>query len=324
MDKNEFSRREFLRMAGGAAAAAVGLEEMTRVASAQPAKPRKSRIVIVRHSGAISGGWGGNEKVITQMLEAGIKELTGKSTARDAWASIVDPKEVVSAKWNQVGGPTLRTRPVVREWVRRSVLAVGVEPDNCVLWSRGDLEGEDARWSREYRLRSKMKTRLRGIFLRHATFINLPMCKMHWGTGITVTLKNHFGSIDNPGAFHDWERNEAGDHLPPMWKTVGEINALEPIAKRTKLIICDALRPLWEGGPGDVPRFRWNYNVIIFGADPVAVDTIACDILEEQRAKAAGRPWPATNGRKCVKYAAAIGLGHADKNWMDIENIRLG
>jgi len=324
MKNGEISRREFLRMAGGAAAAAVILEEMGRLTAANAGRPQKSRIVVVSHSGVMAGGWQGDEKIITTMLEAGIKELTGKSTVRDAWASIIKPKDVVSAKYNQEGGASLRTRPLVRDWVRQSVLAVGVEPGNCVVWSKGDLEGDDRNWTDEYTLRSGMKTRLRGIFPRQTAFINLPVCKMHWGTGITVALKNHFGSIDNAGSFHDWEQNEGGAHLPPMWKSIGEINALEPIAKRTRLVICDVLRPLWEGGPGDVPRFRWDYNAIIFGTDPVAVDSLSCDILEEQRAKVAGRPWPAESGRKSVQYAASLGLGHVDKDWMDIVNVRLG
>lgn len=324
MSDHGISRREFLRMAGGAAVGAVGLEGLARLATAHAAKPPKSRIVIVRHSGVMAGGWGGDDKILRQMLETGIKEFTGKSSVGAAWASIIKPSDVLAAKWNQTGGPTLRTRPQVREWVRKWVLAVGVKPGNCVLWGKDDLEGEDANWSREFALPSGMKTRLRSLLVRQTALINLPVCKMHWGTGITVTMKNHWGSIDNPGSFHNWEQNEAGPQLPPMWKTVGEVNSLEPIAKRTRLIICDALRPLWDGGPGDVPRNRWDYNALIFGSDPVAVDSLSCDILEEQRQKVAGRPWPAASGRKSVQHAAALGLGHADKVRMEIANVNLG
>ena len=320
MSKGEISRREFLRALGGAAVVAAGLDAMARAANAA----KKSRVIAVYHSKVHAEGHIANPEVVNLMLETGMRKLTGKATVREAWASIVRPTDVVSVKWNQVGAPTNETRPEIRDWVRNWVLRMGVPEADCVVWSKQDLRGDDAGWSAPYTLPSGLKTQVRNVLLRATVGINVPVCKAHWGTGITVALKNHFGSINNPGRFHDWEQNEGGPQFPPMWKSVGEIYALEPVAKKEKLIICDALHPVWDDGPGDNPANRWNYNAILFSTDPVAVDSISCDILEAKRREAAGKPWPATSGRKSVDYAATLGLGNAARNKIELVEIRLG
>ena len=320
MSKREISRREFLRTLGGAAAAAAGLDAMARAGLGA----KKSKVVVVFHSKALAEGHVANPEVVTAMLEAGIQRLTGKPNVRTAWATFIRPQDVVSVKFNGVGAPTIETHPEIRDWVRKWALRMGVPDANCVTWWRKDLQGEDAGWSEPYTLPSGLKTQVHNVLVRATVGINLPVCKAHWGTGITVALKNHFGSINNAGRFHDWEQNEGGPQFPPMWQSIGEIYALEPIAKKEKLIICDALRPVWDDGPGDNPRNRWNYNAILFSTDAVAVDSICCDILEAKRQEVAGKPFPATSGRKSVNHAAALGLGNAAREKIELVEIRLG
>jgi len=139
---------------------------------------------------------------------------------------------------------------------------------------------------------------------------------MHSGTGASIAMKNHFGSINNPSAFHGWTHGE-------MAKSIAELNALEPIRKRTRLVIVDATRPLFNGGPQDKPEFRWTFGGLIVGTDPVAVERVGLDILEKKRQEHQDKPWPATDGRKVVDWADKIGLGHAKLNHIDLVRISL-
>ena len=77
---------------------------------------------------------------------------------------------------------------------------------------------------------------------------------------MTGSIKNHFGSIDNPREFHP--NNATNPGIP-------EINVIPVIRDKQKLIIADALLCVFDGGP------RWNRdkicvnNEIIIGTDPV-------------------------------------------------------
>jgi len=51
-----------------------------------------------------------------------------------------------------------------------------------------------------------------------------------------------------------------------------------------RLIVVDALRPLANGGPQVDPRYLWDYQGLLVGTDPVAVDTIGLEIIR-------GRTW---------------------------------
>ena len=64
-----------------------------------------------------------------------------------------------------------------------------------------------------------------------------------------------------------------------------EIYNIKPIKNKTKLVICDAIYPLYDGGPSEDPRHHWNYNGIIAGFDPVAVDIVAQGIVQKHRNK---------------------------------------
>jgi hypothetical protein len=115
--------------------------------------------------------------------------------------------------------------------------------------------------------------------------------KDHNVAGLSLSLKNYFGSIENPNKFH-------GTNCDPY---VADLYMSPLIKEKSKLVICDAINVLFEGGPTDYkPRFAWNYNGLIIGTDPVAVDQIGLMLLEEKRA-GAGLPPLAAVGRP-VKY----------------------
>ncbi|MCX5684841.1 MAG: DUF362 domain-containing protein, partial [Planctomycetota bacterium] len=163
-----------------------------------------------------------------------------------------------------------------------------------------------------------LETRLFRLYTDHATaIINVGILKSHGMVGLSAALKNHLGSVNNPAAYHYWEP----DRLP---KSVPELNALAPIRTKTRLVIVDAIRPLFAGGPLDDPQYRWDYRGLIVSTDPVAAEAVGLRILEAKRAEFRKSPWPMTAARHMVAHAQQIGLGNADADRIDLVEAKLG
>ena len=91
---------------------------------------------------------------------------------------------------------------------------------------------------------------------------------------------------------------------------LGEIWLIPEVKGKTRLVLVDALHPLCDKRPQPDPRYKWAYNGLIAGTDPVAVETVCLKILTEKRQALRGEPWPITPPPICVEAAdKAYGLG---------------
>ena len=91
---------------------------------------------------------------------------------------------------------------------------------------------------------------------------------------------------------------------------LGEIWQIPQVKGKTKLVIVDALHPLCDKGPQPDPRYKWAYNGLIAGIDPVAVETVCLKIITEKRNALRGEPWPISPPPICVEAADRVyGLG---------------
>ena len=145
------------------------------------------------------------------------------------------------------------------------------------------------------------------------TMVNIPVLKDHGLAGITGSLKNHYGSIDNPREFHD--NGCTGPGAP-------EINAIPVIRKKERLIVCDALLGVYNGGPRWRRAYVWPYGGVIVGTDPVAVDSVLLGILDEKR----GSEEMERLGHRVrhVRVAEKLGLGTADPDNIQLVRKELG
>ena len=132
--------------------------------------------------------------------------------------------------------------------------------------------------------------------------------------GMTGALKNNFGCIDNPNKMHL-------DGCDPF---VAEVNALPQIRRKQRLIIMDALRPILHGGPSYVPGSAVPAHTLLFGTDPVAVDTIGLHLLEAMRA-AHRLPSLAKAGMPAayLRTAERLGLGVGSVDGIDVAHIEV-
>jgi hypothetical protein len=66
---------------------------------------------------------------------------------------------------------------------------------------------------------------------------------------------------------------------------IAEVNAIPIIRKKEKLVVSDALLVVPERGPRWTRNYIRPYGGVIVGTDPVAVDAVALQILDDLRQK---------------------------------------
>ncbi len=144
--------------------------------------------------------------------------------------------------------------------------------------------------------------------------INLPVLKDHSVAGLSAGMKNMYGAINNPNKYH-------ADNCDPF---CAHVNNLAPLKAKNRLTIIDAVRVQYNGGPGFVPEFLANYGGIILSDDPVAVDRVGLEIVDQLRTEhqlptleKAGRP------AKYLATAQKLGLGVAELGSIDLQVVEV-
>ncbi len=276
-----------------------------------------SKIVVSEHPDAVTGVRI-NEESARKAVDVGIMQFTGQNNLADAWASVfpsISPKEIVSIKVNCINSQ-LPTHPEVVNAIVNGLVSAGFSENNIIIWDRTNHElinsrfkynigdsgvrcfGSDQReWGYDKQVNvANRNLRLSKILTSSDHIINVPVLKDHGMARVTLSMKNHYGSVNNPGILHDSE-------CDPY---IAELNNLPDIKEKTRLIVLDGLLGIYIGGPGGSPQFA--YNSIIIGQDPVAVDYYGWKILESERKKR-GQNLPQP---KHIMTAAKLGLGTND------------
>lgn len=122
--------------------------------------------------------------------------------------------------------------------------------------------------------------------LINATYlINMPIMKPHGITGATLSFKNHFGTIDTPFQLHEYVRLSDAKYFGPDRSALVDIYLNPHIADKTILTIGDAIFACkaFNGSPSNWETFGDQVpNSLFFSKDPVAVDCVMCDFLDEE------------------------------------------
>ncbi|MHB1461840.1 MAG: DUF362 domain-containing protein [Armatimonadota bacterium] len=259
--------------------------------------------------------------MVREMVFASVRQLTGQKKDQLAWSQLFDKSDVVGIKVNTLFGPGACTSPEVVNAVVEGVKLAGVAADKIIIWDRTDADllkckfrlnreagvkcyGTNSDYETEATKVGSFEGRLSKILTQQITaLVNLPILKHHSITGLSCAFKNHYGSFDNPGQHH-------GNGCDPY---LSEVNSLPSIRNKTRLILCDALRPLCDGGPGFTPKFQWGYGSILASFDALAMDVIGTKIIDNRR-KEMGIATLEASGKpvRHLVTAAKMGLGEGD------------
>jgi len=249
-----------------------------------------------------------SQPVVRRMLEQGMKDLTGESSVRAAWAKFIDPADTVGIKINPSGAPACCSSPEIVREIISGVQSVGVPARNIVIYDRYSYEIDigsyqallppgvrvvgiqdgfvdtsgydpnvycDANFFGEWETRSYMAS----IVAHGVTkIINVPTMKDHSASGVTGCLKNlGYGTFNNV----------ARSHRAPYSFTnplIGVMCSVEPLRSKAVLHVMDGMRQVWHGRPlTQVQDFIDQAGMLLVGTDPVAMDTIELQLIEKKR-----------------------------------------
>ena len=168
-----------------------------------------------------------------------------------------------------------------------------------------DVEGEYDTYTLPYMVNGGKHSYFTKICTEKVTkIINIPILK-NAGYSITACMKNlAFGSITNTGRLHQ-----------DLWHTTcAEVCAFPPLRDKVVLNIADGILGCFDGGPAANPQFICQYNTLLVGTDPVAVDRIIHDIILQKRIEEGIQDADREGSCRFMEIAQELKLGIADKN----------
>lgn len=269
------------------------------------------RVVSVHSPTCIDGESGViNQQSVNQMIASGMNSLAGTKDSREAWAGFFRPADRVGIKVNCSGAPKVCSRPEIVGEVVNNLVTIGLKPENIWIYERfldqlvsvhyeqyvpkgvnivavesqrKSILGYDPNVYVETNFFGEEDTRSNLVRLVSEQFdkiINVPNMKDHGAAGVTGCLKNiAYGNFSNVARSHYQEKTNT--------KTfIGTLASVEPLRSKTVLNIMDGLRGVWHGGPFvRDSKFAFYPKQMKFGTDPVAMDRLLIDIIEEERTR---------------------------------------
>jgi uncharacterized protein (DUF362 family) len=121
------------------------------------------------------------------------------------------------------------------------------------------------------------------VLVNATHLIDIPIMKKH-GVGVTLSFKNHLGSINDPRALHDYIE-PTGPYYSSSYNPMVEIYSNLHIQHKTQLVIGDGLFGCWRNNvaePEPWVTFGGAPSSLFFAVDPVAADCVMYDFLEAE------------------------------------------
>ncbi|NOU30182.1 MAG: DUF362 domain-containing protein [Polyangiaceae bacterium] len=261
------------------------------------------------------------------MLTKALTELTGKSDLPTAIGQFVHKDDIVCVKVNGIAKQNMGTnKELVIPFLEAMILS-GVKPENITVLEQygGFLAGtrvsaqnvpngvkiaihqnKDAIMPDRLIPGTGTHTKFVRALTESTAAINFALIKDHSICGYTGALKNmtHGCSI-NP---HDFHAHNASPQIALMY-------AQDVVKSRVRLCIKDAFKVMAHGGPlWKSPDHVKVHESIYASTDPVALDTVGWELVEELR-KGYGLK-SLTEEKRAPAYiraAADLGLGIADR-----------
>ena len=315
--KSSYTRREFIKRSTQLASGILLTASLPAVACGKKEPVVKTKVGLTRSPNL----WTGehlNQDILCSMLDEGLKCTSGYDNPSKAWQSLFTRNDIVALKVNCIGKEVGSTKPELSHAIAKCLKSyVGIPYENIIIFDRYNKELIRAGYT--------INTSNKGIQI-HATsdfsppirsggidmglstiitkkctaLINVPLLKTHRGAKLTLNLKNHYGSIPMKVV----QNSELKFHSN-NFQNIVFANALSPIKEKTRLCIADGIVAQYDKGPMGNPDCQWNFNGIIVGKDPVAVDTVGLKIINEKRIEKNLKSYNV----KYLRWAEEEGLG---------------
>lgn len=295
--------------------AAVSFPAYAQDASTNGALTDRARVVIAQDPRAVVA-FQAQPVIVQEMVNNGIKKISGKSDLKAAWLQFVSPKDIIGIKVYSKPGANSGTRPAVVAAVAEGLIGAGIAPSHIIIWDKRLLDLRLAGYS-------DLATRY-GVTIAGAAdagydpsvSYNNPVMgnlvagdldfDLHGSTSgrnsyVTKLLTTNITKIISIAPLLN--HNDAGvcGHLyslamgsvdntlrfeasPERLATaVPEIYAKKELSDRVVLNITDALIGQYQGEEMSLLHYSVELNQIWFSKDPVALDVLAIQELDRER-----------------------------------------
>ena len=315
--KKDISRRDFLKYAGAGVLGLVANSALGKGArGVHRVLGEPSDVVQCYSADAVDNQGNINQAVAQAMMDASITTLTGIGSVGAAWKSLfpgISPSSVIGIKvccatrycpsWPE----TVET--IANGLVRMDLGGSNFKRNNIITWERTDVEltragysiydGSDPDTMRcfgtdhsgvgyDYNAPLDMNG-----YTVHPSKILSQMCdyiislavlKDHSTAKVTLTMKNHYGSVYNIGVTQT-HLNQCNPYIPALNQQIRDV--LTPNDKQ-RIFIIDGLLGIYNGGPGGSPNFLPEMYIM-------SRDTVACDfqgqvVINEERVRQGYQP----------------------------------
>ncbi|MCX7995665.1 MAG: DUF362 domain-containing protein [candidate division WOR-3 bacterium] len=341
---NRISRREFLKYLGSGA---LGLAFNPKLGRSSEIDGRASDVVQCFHTNATSGS-NINEPVVQIMMDASIMALTRINDVGEAWKSIfpgITSSSVIGIKVNCINS-ALPSHPAFVNCIVNGLRQMRFSgnpfnPYNIIIWDRTDSELVSCGYTINYNNPGQVRCfgtdhsgvgydntctltiqTASGTYTRYPSrilsqmidyLIDVAVLKNHSSSQVTLCLKNHYGSINNPGGLP--HASYCNPEIPSMNQQIRDVVTPNNIQK---LFIIDALFGNVTSGPGGSPNC--NPKKLIMSRDPVACDYRGWQVIniERQGLGQSPIPWPVYHIQTASQ--SPYNLGTTDINLIEINN----
>jgi len=336
----DISRREFLKYLG---VGTIGIIAKPKLPSALPFNNHRASNVVQCFDENATSGSTINESVVQVMMDESIKTLTGISNVGDAWKSIlpsVTENSIIGIKVNCINR-YVATHPEFVNCIVNGLSQMefgdrNYRRNNIIIWDRTDGElsyagytlydGNDPDTVRCFgtnhsgvgydstcpldvpggptepsRILSQMSDYL----------INVAVLKNHNQAQVTLTMKNHYGSV-SPVPSHN---NYVNPGIPSLNQQIRDVITPYNIQK---IFVVDSLFGSILYGPGG--SADCNPKKVIMSLDTVACDYQGWNIINEERGVHGWSPiqWPVYHIQTAEQ--SPYNLGTTDINLIKINN----
>jgi uncharacterized protein (DUF362 family) len=334
--KNMMERRQFILKSLEAAAAIGMLPLVGKLALGAEAKAgggsstgSASKVCLVRVERKMSPQ-SDNSEIIGRMIDEGIKYVTSGEAPEKYWSKNFRKGEKVAIKVSAVINRQINFGPQIAGEIIRNLKSAGIKEEDIFIYERDSRSlkiagykvntggkgvqiygNDEGGYCGHEDSHGKFKDSFCNVIDKADALINMPILKAHTLTGVSIALKNHYGSFKSPEKCH-------ANGCDPY---IADVNATKTINSKHRIVICDAMRVLYAGGPEFDPNYTEDYNGIIVATDPVAVDALGADIVKRLRKASGKKPLPYYAQPKYIETAAKMGLGNSSPNMIDFKTI---
>ncbi len=251
-----------------------------------------SKVVMIRRKDLWDQEHNLKQDVVQAMLDEAVQQLTGKPDADTAWKDIIQPDDIVGIKTN--AWHYLPTPKALEQAIKSRAAGCGVQEEQISINDRGVKNDP--------------------VFQKATALINTRPMRTHAWSGVGSLLKNYIMFADSPSSYH-----------PDSCADLATLYRLPQTKNKTRLNVLVMFTPLFHGvGTHHFNKaYTWDYNGLIVGFDPVAVDATGLRIIEAKRNEYFGEEKPLNPPAKHIQLAdTRHHLGNADKNKINL--VKLG